>query len=447
MEIKQSKFKTRTSMGLTLDFLENQQPQQEIIPQGQEINQFHDIINQFHQSQQTQELYSQKQQHQKLNQNDQSCSSEAKDNSIEENYQNQKVQNIIFEEYYPQVYLNTNNIDSIQIEQDQRQNNNFQLIQEYPALKDKDSSKKSIQQKGSGIKKKIQISIPEVEHNNNSSYEQTMIKQQLKQNQMNNGCDLELKSLIFQLQNDKDRIKNQYQLEIIELNTKIQELQTKLEIEKVEQMQLKQENLELENHISQIDYKIVESNSKEQQCNSQNKKLNDKEKIQYLIEKLNVKSTQNAKLHYEIIKLQNNVELLETQSILQQNNVNQIINHDQQCINQVPQYLGRGVHPPIKIQYKKDNNKTNLMMNQKQSLSNLSANHSQSDQNKNMNLYFFYQTQSQFNYDYTLSQEKQCICFYSQKLDSTLNQNRLFQRRHIIINQKNTKQQKFNIYR
>ncbi|CAD8120534.1 unnamed protein product [Paramecium sonneborni] len=202
---------------------------------------------------------------------------------------------------------------------------------------------------------------------------------------MNNSCDLELKSQILQLQNDKDRIKNQYQIEILEMNTKIQELETKLQIQKEEQMKLKQENLQLENHLSKIDSKIVETNPKEQCCCLHQKQQNNKKKIQYLIEKLNVKSTQNAKLHYELIKLQNNVELLETQTILQSNNNKQIIKQDKQSISDVYQYLDREVQAPIQIQNKIENIKTSMVMQQKQSLSNQSINHSQSDQNKNMN--------------------------------------------------------------
>ncbi|CAD8197520.1 unnamed protein product [Paramecium pentaurelia] len=398
MKINQPKFKTKKPLGLTLDYLESQQHQKEILPEAQEINQFDDIFNQYQQIQQTKELdqlNQSKSSNIEQHQNDQLNSSKPINLSIsiyiivifysDVDNQNQKVQKIIFDEYYTQNNGNTDKSDNIQIQQDKLSNINTKLIQEPPAPKNKDCVKQSFSQKGSslsGLKKQIQIAIPDVEHNITSSYEQTMIKQQLKQNQMN---DLELKSQIFQLQNDKDRIKNQYQLEIIELNALIQELQNKLEIEQAEQIQLKQQNQKLTNLISQIDNQNIEKQDKEQLRCSHHNNLNDKEKIQYLIEKLNVKSTQNAKLHYEIIKLQNNVEMLETQSILHLNNGNQINNQDKPSINQVPQYLGIEVQQPTQVQNKKETIKASVIMQQKQSFLNLSANHSQLDQNKNMN--------------------------------------------------------------
>ncbi|CAK63123.1 unnamed protein product (macronuclear) [Paramecium tetraurelia] len=396
MKISQLKFKTKKPIGLTLDYLENQQPQKEILPEAQEINQFDDIFNQHQQQSQKKELYplnQSKSSNFEHCQNDESSSSKPIHLPINEDDDNEKVQKIIFEEYYPQNNGNRDNSENTQIQQENLSNINSKLVQEPPAPKNKDKVKSTFPQKGSSmagckylclskVKKQIQIAIPEVKQNITSSYEQTMIKQQQKQNQMN---DLELKSQIFQLQNDKDRIKNQYELEIVELNALIQDLQTKLEIEQEEQMQLKQQNQKLSNLISQIDNQLNQKQDKEQLRFSHNNNLNDKEKICYLIEKLNVKSTQNAKLHYEIIKLQNNVEMLETQSILNQNNANQNHNQDKQAINQVPQYLGMEVQQPTQIYNKKENIKASVMMQQKQSFLNLSANHSQLDQNKNMN--------------------------------------------------------------
>ncbi|CAD8073541.1 unnamed protein product [Paramecium sonneborni] len=396
MKINQPKFKMRKPIGLTLDFLDTQQSQKEQTPKVQEIDTFEEFCSQIPENLQQQELNFSKQsqsfqsQQIKSNNQEESICSDLKQSIINEEKDNSQIQYIVFEEFHPQSTIISGQSESIRNSEKQLQEKNTDLIKEPPAPSNKNNTKFCFPQKGTGftgLKKQLQIAIPEADHTNTSSYEQTMIKQQLKQNQMNNVVDMELKQQIFSLQRDKEQIKNQYKLEIIDLNAKIQELQQKLDIEQANSLQLKQENEKLQLKIQQLEHQYsinIDKNQSDQFSISYQNKLTENEKVQYLVEKLNQKSAINAKLQYEIFKLQNNIELLQTKQIVQSYNINQISDYEQLSDSHSPPQFAS--NPPL-INYKnRESNKASLLMQQKQALLNLSANQAQQDQKKQINL-------------------------------------------------------------
>ncbi|CAD8062181.1 unnamed protein product [Paramecium primaurelia] len=396
MKINQPKFKMRKPIGLTLDFLDIQQSQKEQTPKVQQIDTFEEFCSQIPENQQQQELNFSKQsqsfhsQQIKSNNQEESICSEFKQSIINQEKENSQIQYIVFEEFHPQSTIISGQSESIRNSEKQLQEKNTDLIKEPPAPSNKNNTKFSFPQKGTGftgLKKQLQIAIPEADHTNTSSYEQTMIKQQLKQNQMNNAADMELKQQIFTLQRDKEQIKNQYKLEIIDLNAKIQELQQKLDIEQANTLQLKQENEKLQLKIQQIEHQYsinIDKNQSDQFSISYQNKLSDNEKIQYLVEKLNQKSAINAKLQYEIFKLQNNIELLQTKQIVQSYNINQISDYEQISDSHSPPQFAS--NPPLNNYKNRESNKASVLMQQKQALLNLSANQAQLDQKKQINL-------------------------------------------------------------
>ncbi|CAD8078590.1 unnamed protein product [Paramecium sonneborni] len=396
MKINQPKFKMRKPIGLTLDFLDTQQSQKEQTPKVQEIDTFEEFCSQIPENLQQQELNFSKQsqsfqsQQIKSNSQEESICSNLKQSIINEEKDNSQIQYIVFEEFHPQSTIISGQSESIRNSEIQLQEKNTDLIKEPPAPSNKNNTKFSFPQKGTGftgLKKQLQIVIPEADHTNTSSYEQTMIKQQLKQNQMNNVGNMELKQQIFTLQRDKEQIKNQYKLEIIDLNTKIQELQQKLDIEQANSLQLKQENEKLQLRIQQIEHQYsinIDKNQSDQFSISYQNRLTENEKIQYLVEKLNQKSAINAKLQYEIFKLQNSIELLQTKQIVQSYNINQISDYELLSDSHSPPQFAS--NPPL-INYKnRESNKASLLMQQKQALLNLSANQASQDQKKQINL-------------------------------------------------------------
>ncbi|CAD8111881.1 unnamed protein product [Paramecium sonneborni] len=242
------------------------------------------------------------------------------DQKQEEIQESLPIQYIEFVEFHPQSInsgqseSNCQRIDSQQSPKD--------IMQEPPAPQNKNLTKFSFPQKGGCfIKKQLCIEQPLIINNGNqSTFEETLVKQHNTQNFPKSIQD-DLTKQIKELTDQKNIIEQSYQTQILQLQTQNQKFEQELIQQKQKNLTLVQENMLLQSKIEIFEQKkSADLNNITDFSNDLiPHKLSMNEKLVYLMQKLNIKAQENAKLQYEILKLQNNIEILETQKYLQIN--------------------------------------------------------------------------------------------------------------------------------
>ncbi|CAD8096736.1 unnamed protein product [Paramecium sonneborni] len=235
--------------------------------------------------------------------------------------ENQQITYMQFYEFNPQSIIS----DTINQRADKQQSYQDTMA-EPPAPQNKNTTKFCFPSKVNGFNNlKKQLCINQDIQNNNknqSNSEQTVLKNQsLSENK--NTIDDDLRKQITQLNKEKIQIQIQFQQQMKQLFENNQYLEQQLIEQKQQTETLNSDKLILQSQIDILSKR--QSGDKNLMFDINDNvsiKLTYNEKIQYLIEKLNQKCQENARLQYEIILLQNNIELFETSKILQLTNNN-----------------------------------------------------------------------------------------------------------------------------
>ncbi|CAD8147886.1 unnamed protein product [Paramecium pentaurelia] len=238
--------------------------------------------------------------------------------------ENEQITYMQFIEFNPQSIISESTNQRVDTYQSQKD-----TMAEPPAPQNKNTTKFCFPSKGSGLNNlKKQLCVNQDIQNNNknqSNSEQTVLKNQSIQENKNN-IEEDLRKQVTQINKEKTQMQLEYQQQIKQLMNQNQYLEQQLIEQKQNTQTLNSDKLILQSKIDILSKRYsVDKNTKLETCNfmeSMPIKMSNNEKIQYLIEKLNQKCQQNARLQYEIILLQNNIELLETSKILQLTNNN-----------------------------------------------------------------------------------------------------------------------------
>ncbi|CAD8171880.1 unnamed protein product [Paramecium octaurelia] len=241
-----------------------------------------------------------------------------------QNQENEQITYMQFVEFNPHSIISESINQRTDTQQSQKD-----TIAEPPAPQNKNTTKFCFPSKGSGLNNlKKQLCVNQDIQNNNrnqSNSEQTVLKNQ-SQSENKNNIEEDLRKQIAQLCKEKTQMQLQYQSQMKKLLEQNQLLEQQLIQQKQQSQMLNQDKQILQQKIIILQKRqALDTNTIIENCNlpeSVPSKLTNKEKIQYLIEKLNQKCQENARLQYEIILLQNNIELLETSKILQLANNN-----------------------------------------------------------------------------------------------------------------------------
>ncbi|KAM3133746.1 hypothetical protein pb186bvf_014155 [Paramecium bursaria] len=359
--MSQPLFKSRKPQSLSLEFLDPVQQKaptpasQQELPLVPEIDTFEEFCSNIPAQEYSKQSFEQ--------QSQQSSRSEYKAwRSDQQDASN--IQYIVFEEFHPQSTVQSESVRN-------SEKHDSPKVQEPPAPSNKKNQMKFCfpANAKSGLRKQLQIVIPEVEHNSTSSYEQTMIKQQQQLAVVKQG-DEDYKAQLIKLQAEFDQQKAQFKLQLNEAQQKKHSLEKKLEAEEQNVIRLQIENERLNQKI--------QSEQDKSECLSQSMPhgLKDQDKISYLIDKLHKKSNQNAKLQYEILKLQNHIEILQTKHLMQSQT---------QHISD-SEHISDNQSPPQQSVRLSNQHKQSLVSNQKNNILNLSAYQTQLEQKKIINL-------------------------------------------------------------
>ncbi|CAD8101046.1 unnamed protein product [Paramecium primaurelia] len=245
------------------------------------------------------------------------------DQKQEEIQESPPIQYIEFVEFNPQS-INSGQSES-NIQRIDSQQSPKDIMQEPPAPQNKNLTKFSFPQKGgcfSSLKKQLCVDQPLISNHGNQSeqFEETLVKQHNTQNIPKSVQDDLLKQ-IKQLTDQKNDIQTTLQNQIQQLQTQNQKLEQELVQQKQQNAIIIQENIMLQSKIQILEQKKSAdlNNITDFSHDLLPNKLSMNEKLIYLLSKINIKAQENAKLQYEILKLQNNIEILETQKYLQIN--------------------------------------------------------------------------------------------------------------------------------
>ncbi|CAD8195691.1 unnamed protein product [Paramecium pentaurelia] len=245
------------------------------------------------------------------------------DQKQEEIQESLPIQYIEFVEFNPQS-INSGQSES-NIQRIDSQQSPKDIMQEPPAPQNKNLTKFSFPQKGgcfSSLKKQLCVDQPLISNHGNQSeqFEETLVKQHNTQNIPKSVQDDLLKQ-IKQLTDQNNDIQTTLQNQIQQLQTQNQKLEQELVQQKQQNTILIQENIMLQSKIQILEQKKSAdlNNITDFSHDLLPNKLSMNEKLIYLLSKINIKAQENAKLQYEILKLQNNIEILETQKYLQIN--------------------------------------------------------------------------------------------------------------------------------
>ncbi|CAD8147007.1 unnamed protein product [Paramecium octaurelia] len=290
--------------------------------------------------------------------------SKSKGNSVQ-SQENEQITYLQFVEFNPQSIISESTNQRADTYQSQKD-----TMPEPPAPQNKNTTKFCFPSKGSGLnnlKKQLCVNQDFQNNNNNqSNSEQTVLKNQTISENKNN-IEEDLRKQMVQINKEKTQMQLQYSQQIKQLIEQNQLLEQQLIEQKQYTQILNSDKFILQSKIDVLSKRQSgDKNTLAETCNFiEQTKLSNNEKIQYLIEKLNQKCQQNARLQYEIILLQNNVELLETSKILQLTN-NNVFAMDPDKIthqNQSPQPQSEN-----RAQSQSKDSRTSLLTHQKQPL-------------------------------------------------------------------------------
>ncbi|CAK57313.1 unnamed protein product (macronuclear) [Paramecium tetraurelia] len=245
--------------------------------------------------------------------------SDQKQDEIQESH---PIQYIEFVEFHPQS-INSGQSES-NYQRIDSQPSPKDIMQEPPAPQNKNLTKFSFPQKGgcfSSLKKQLCVEQPIIiNHGNQSEFEETLVKQHNNQTIPKSVQD-DLIKQIKELNDQKNAIETTLQTQIQSLQNQNQKLEQELVQQKQKNCSLVQENMLLQSKIQILEQKKSTdlNNITDFSNDLLPHKLSMNDKLVYLLQKLNAKTSENAKLQYEILKLQNNIEILETQKYLQIN--------------------------------------------------------------------------------------------------------------------------------
>ncbi|CAD8114423.1 unnamed protein product [Paramecium sonneborni] len=285
----------------------------------------------------------------------------------QQNQGNEQITYMQFVEFNPQNIISEQTNQRVDTQQSQKD-----TMPEPPAPQNKNTTKFCFPSKGSGFNnlKKQLCGNSDIQNNNRnqSNSEQTVLKNQsLSENK--NTIEEDLRKQIVQLNKEKNQIQIQYQQQIKQLVEQNQFLEQQLIEQKQQTQTLNSDKLILQKKIDILSKRQSgDKNIMAETCNINETvptKLTYSEKISYLIEKLNQKCQENARLQYDILLLQNNIELLETSKILQLTN-NNILSLDPGKIshrNHSPQQQSQN-----RAQSLSKDSRTSLLTQQKQPL-------------------------------------------------------------------------------
>ncbi|CAK70660.1 unnamed protein product (macronuclear) [Paramecium tetraurelia] len=289
--------------------------------------------------------------------------SQSKGNSVQ-SQENELITYLQFVEFNPQSIISESTNHRADTYQSQKD-----TMPEPPAPQNKNTTKFCFPSKGSGLNNlKKQLCVNQDIQNNNrnqNNSEQTVLNNQtISEN--NNNIEEDLRKQMVQINKEKTQMQLQYSQQIKQLIEQNQLLEQQLIQQKQYTQTLNSEKLILQSKIDVLSQRQRrDKNTMAETCNFiEPTKLTNNEKIQYLIQKLNQKCQQNARLQYEIILLQNNIELLETSKILQLTNNN--------AFSMDPYKITHQNHSPPQTEnraqsYSKDS-RTSLLTHQKQPL-------------------------------------------------------------------------------